>query len=37
MLDATHEEIVDEMKKIHQGIVDAGVFEYDDDNSLNMD
>ena len=37
MLDATHEEIVAELKKIHQEIVDAGVFEYDDDNSLNMD
>ena len=37
MLDASQEEIVAELKKIHQDIVDAGVFEYDDDNSLNMD
>ena len=37
MLDATHEEIVAELKRYHTTLIDGGVFEIEEDSSLNMD
>jgi hypothetical protein len=37
MLDASHEEIVAELKQYDTTLLDAGVFDIDTDNSLNMD
>jgi len=37
MLDSTHEEIVEEMKRCHKELLNAGIFEIDYNNSLNMD
>ncbi len=37
MLNSTHEEIVEELKKYNKNLLDGGIFEFDDDSSLNME